>query len=180
VWETVFRIRLAHAGTSQDIHQWVNGGLMTIFVLVVGLGARRELDLGELRDRRGLAVRVAGALGGMLVPVAIHLAINGQRTYAGGWGAAMSTDTTSTLGMLAAGRPVLHRQPACICPHGGGRRRHGLFRRDRHCHAHTVKIVALLVGLGILAVVALARSRPGFLTIRRRVVALGERRGDRS
>jgi Na+/H+ antiporter NhaA len=98
LWETVFTIRAGYAGISRDIHQWVNDGLMTFFFLVVGLDARRELDLGELRDRRRLAVPVAGALGGMLIAVAIYLVINAPPPEVG---TAMSTDTAFALGMLA-------------------------------------------------------------------------------
>jgi Na+/H+ antiporter NhaA len=150
---------VGNVGISQDIHQWVNDGLMTFFFLVIGVEARRELDLGELRDRRRLAVPAAGALGGMLVPVAIYLAFNGQRSSAGGWGAAMSTDTAFALGMLAL---VGRRFPASL-------RVFMLtvavaddlvsFVVIATAYTHTVKIVALLVGLGILAVVAFARSR---------------------
>jgi Na+/H+ antiporter NhaA len=68
---------------SHDLHHWVNDGLMAFFFLVVGLEARREFDLGELRDRRRLALPVAAALGGMLVPIAIYLAINGGRSSVG-------------------------------------------------------------------------------------------------
>jgi Na+/H+ antiporter NhaA len=96
LWGTVFSIRVGQTGVSQDLHQWVNDGLMTFFLLVVGLDARMAFDLGELRHRRRLAAPVAAALGGMLVAVAV---------------------------------------------------------------THKVKIVALLVGLGVLAVVALARAR---------------------
>ncbi len=74
---------------------------MTFFFLVLGLEARREFDMGELRDRRRLALPVAAALGGMLVPVAIYLAVNAGRSSADGWGVAMSTDTAFALGMLA-------------------------------------------------------------------------------
>ena len=58
---------------------------MTFFFLVVGLEAKRELDLGELRERRRLAIPAIAALGGMAVPVAIYLAFNagGQRPTAG-------------------------------------------------------------------------------------------------
>ena len=53
---------------------------MTFFFFVVGLEARREFDLGELRERRRLALPVLAGLGGMVVPVAIYLAFNaGQR-----------------------------------------------------------------------------------------------------
>src|SRR5205807_6551517 len=80
---------------------WLNSGLMTLFFFVVGLEARREFDLGELRDRRRLALPLAAGIGGMLVPVAIFLAFNAGRSSAHGWGAAMSTDTAFALGMLA-------------------------------------------------------------------------------
>ncbi len=101
VWRTVLSIRIGHAGVAQDLRQWVNDGLMTFFFLVVGLEARREFDLGELRDRRRLLLPVLGALGGMVIPVAIYLAFNAGRGTGHGWGTAMSTDTAFALGMLA-------------------------------------------------------------------------------
>jgi len=51
VWTTNVTVRIGHSGISMDLRQWVNAGLMTFFFLVVGLEARREFDLGELRDR---------------------------------------------------------------------------------------------------------------------------------
>jgi Na+/H+ antiporter NhaA len=74
---------------------------MTFFFLVVGLEAKRELDLGELRERRRLTIPVVAALGGMCVPVAIYLALNAGGTGGHGWGAAMSTDTAFALGAVA-------------------------------------------------------------------------------
>ena len=44
-----------------DLQEWVNKALMTLFFLVVGLEARRELDLGELRDRSGSSCRCSPA-----------------------------------------------------------------------------------------------------------------------
>jgi Na+/H+ antiporter NhaA len=101
VWHTVLSIRIGHAGVAQDLRQWVNDGLMVFFFLVVGLEARREFDLGELRDRRRLFLPLMGALGGMAIPVAIYLAFNAGDSTAHGWGTAMSTDTAFALGMLA-------------------------------------------------------------------------------
>jgi Na+/H+ antiporter NhaA len=80
---------------------WLNSGLMTFFFLVAGLEARREFDMGELRERRRLALPLVAGLGGMIVPIAIYLAINAGQGSAHGWGAAMSTDTAFALGMLA-------------------------------------------------------------------------------
>jgi Na+/H+ antiporter NhaA len=74
---------------------------MTFFFFVVGLEVRRELDLGELRERRRLTLPVLAGMAGMAVPVAIYLAVNGGGSAALGWGVAMSTDTAFALGMLA-------------------------------------------------------------------------------
>jgi len=102
VWEhTRLSIQLGSAGISHTLRYWVNSGLMTLFFFVVGLEARREFDMGELRERRRAALPVAAGLGGMLVPVAIYLAINLGHASAHGWGAAMSTDTALALGTLA-------------------------------------------------------------------------------
>jgi Na+/H+ antiporter NhaA len=159
VWGTVLSIRFGRAGVAQDLQHWVNDGLMVFFFLVVGVEARREFDLGELRDRRRLTLPVMASLGGMLVPIAIYLAINRGRASAGGWGAAMSTDTAFALGMLAL---VGRRFPASL-------RAFILtvavaddlvaFVVIATAYASTVKVVALLVGVGVLALVGLARLR---------------------
>src|SRR5882757_7886245 len=74
---------------------------MTLFWFVVGLEARREFDMGELRDRRRVTLPVLAGLGGMIVPIAIYLIANSGDGSAHGWGAAMSTDTAFALGVLA-------------------------------------------------------------------------------
>src|SRR5439155_227367 len=101
VWSTQLSVQLGGGSVSMDLRQWVNEGLMTFFFLVVGLEAKREFDVGELRERRRLAIPVVAAIGGMAVPVAIYLAFNAGRAGAHGWGAAMSTDTAFALGALA-------------------------------------------------------------------------------
>ena len=69
-------IRLGDSGIAMDLREWVNQGLMTLFFLVVGLEAKRELDLGQLRERSRIAIPVVAALGGMVLPIAIFLAFN--------------------------------------------------------------------------------------------------------
>jgi Na+/H+ antiporter NhaA len=101
LWTTKLSIELGGGGISADLRHWVNEGLMTFFFLVVGLEAKRELDMGELRERRRLAIPVLAAIGGMAVPIAIYLAFNAGGPGAHGWGAAMSTDTAFALGALA-------------------------------------------------------------------------------
>ncbi|GII57394.1 Na(+)/H(+) antiporter NhaA 2 [Planotetraspora thailandica] len=100
VWGAPLSVRLGDVGVSQDLRHWINTGLMTFFFFVVGLEARREFDMGELRDRRRLVLPVLAGIGGMVVPVAIYLVFNGGGPSVHGWGAAMSTDTAFALGML--------------------------------------------------------------------------------
>src|SRR5436190_15125338 len=101
VWTTKLSISLGSAHLSMDLRHWVNEGLMTFFFLVVGLEAKRELDLGELRERSRVAIPIVAAIGGMAMPVAIYLAFNAGGPGAHGWAAAMSTDTAFALGLLA-------------------------------------------------------------------------------
>src|SRR4051794_25926420 len=100
-WSTVLSIRLGDHGIGLDLRGWVNSGLMTFFFFVVGLEARRELDLGELRERTRVLLPVLASLGGMAVAVAVFLAFNAGQPSAHGWGVAMSTDTAFALGLLA-------------------------------------------------------------------------------
>ncbi len=106
-WHTELVIRSGAKGLADSWQGWVNSGLMAFFFFVAGLEARHEFDMGELREQRRLTLPLAVALGGMVVPIAIYLAINFGRSSAPGWGAAMSTDTAFALGALTlAGRGV--------------------------------------------------------------------------
>jgi Na+/H+ antiporter NhaA len=101
VWQTQLSIHVGGSSVALDLRHWVNNGLMTLFFFVIGLEARREFDMGELRQRRRIALPVLAGLGGMAVPVGIFLAVNAGHSSTRGWGVAMSTDTAFALGMLA-------------------------------------------------------------------------------
>jgi Na+/H+ antiporter NhaA len=101
LWRTKLSIKLGGGEVVQDLRHWLNSGLMAFFFFVVGLEARREFDIGELRERRRLTLPLLAGLGGMAVPILIYLAINAGHDSAQGWGVAMSTDTAFALGMLA-------------------------------------------------------------------------------
>jgi Na+/H+ antiporter NhaA len=105
-WTTELAVRLGDSGIAMDLREWVNSGLMTLFFLVVGLEAKRELDLGQLRERSRIAIPVVAALGGMALPVAIFFVFNAGSPTAHGWGAAMSTDTAFALAVLALLAPA--------------------------------------------------------------------------
>jgi Na+/H+ antiporter NhaA len=101
VWGTELSIHIGGSGVSQDLREWVNNGLMSFFFFVVGLEARREFDIGELRDRRRVALPLLAGIGGMAAAVATYAAVTAGGPGAHGWGVAMSTDTAFALGMLA-------------------------------------------------------------------------------
>jgi len=168
VWHTQLSIRLGGAGLAQDLHGWVNSGLMTFFFFVVGLEARREFDLGELRERRRLTMPVLAGLGGMIVPVAIFLAVNAGQASAHGWGTAMSTDTAFALGMLAlVGRRAPDRMRTFLLTFAvvddlAALAIIAIF------YSHNISLPALLAGLAIIGVVLAVRA----FGVRRGVVYL--------
>ena len=101
VWQTDLSLHFGNWGVAQDLRHWLNNGLMAFFFFVVGLEARREFDMGELRQRSRIALPLAAGIAGMAIPVAIFLAVNAGHHSTRGWGVAMSTDTAFALGMLA-------------------------------------------------------------------------------
>ena len=106
-WHMELGVQLGGVGIDLDLREWVNSGLMTLFFLVVGLEARREFDLGDLRDRMRFVLPGLAGVVGMVIPVLIFLAVNRGGDGAHGWGIAMSTDTALALGLLSlVGRGV--------------------------------------------------------------------------
>ncbi|HJR27051.1 MAG TPA: Na+/H+ antiporter NhaA [Acidimicrobiales bacterium] len=101
VWHTRLGVHLGGRELELDLQHWVNEGLMAFFFLVVGLEIKRELVVGELRERRQAALPVLAAVGGMLVPALLFLAWNPSGDEARGWGVPMATDIAFALGVLA-------------------------------------------------------------------------------
>src|SRR4051794_39505725 len=99
LWGAVLAIDIG-GGVEQTPREWVNSGLMTLFFFVLGLEARREFDLGDLRERRRFVLPVLASVGGMGTAAAIYLAFNLGSSAAEGRGIAMSTDTAFALGLL--------------------------------------------------------------------------------
>jgi Na+:H+ antiporter, NhaA family len=105
VWETDLTVRLGQWAISHDLRHWVNDGLMAIFFFVVGLEIKREAVIGELRQPRAAAFPAIAALGGMVVPALLYLALNPGGDAARGWGIPMATDIAFAVGVLSlAGR----------------------------------------------------------------------------
>ena len=158
-WHTVLVIRSGTRSVADSWQGWVNSGLMAFFFLVAGLEARREFDMGELRERRRLVLPLVVALGGMVVPIAVYLAINAGRSSASGWGVAMSTDTAFALGLLAlVGRGVPDRVRTYLLTFALVDDVAGIVIIALAYSGH-IDLAALGVGLAILGAVIVVRWR---------------------
>ncbi|SEH02849.1 Na+/H+ antiporter NhaA [Nonomuraea solani] len=100
-WHTPMGLSFGDAAFSLDLRHWVNDGLMTVFFFLIGLEVSYEVRLGQLRDRRLIAVPAVAALGGMLIPAGLYLLLNFGGPGAVGWGVPIATDTAFVLGVLA-------------------------------------------------------------------------------
>jgi Na+/H+ antiporter NhaA len=163
-------------GLTMDLRTFVNSGLMAFFFLGVGLEARREWDMGELRIRSRVTLPFIVGVTGMIVPVAIYLAFTlpaghpGGASPASGWGASMATDTAFALGALAlAGKSLPDRVRTYLLTFAVVDDLVSLaviaVAYSRHVNG-----VALGIGIGLLVVIGLLRWRgvrygPGYLLV---------------
>jgi Na+:H+ antiporter, NhaA family len=99
-WATHLKLGIGGASIDESLGHWVNDGLMTLFFFLISLEIKRELVTGELRHPKRAALPIIAALGGIVVPIAIFLAITGGH-HAGGWGIPMATDAAFAIGVLA-------------------------------------------------------------------------------
>jgi NhaA family Na+:H+ antiporter len=101
LWEVPITVGVGRFAIRESLHHWINDGLMAVFFFVVGLEIKREVLVGELASPRRAALPLAAALGGVLVPAVLYLAINPSGPAAAGWGIPMATDIAFALGVLA-------------------------------------------------------------------------------
>ncbi|WP_268225271.1 Na+/H+ antiporter NhaA [Sinomicrobium oceani] len=99
-WQHEFAIKFDSFVVSNNLHHWVNDGLMAIFFFVVGLELKREMIAGELSRPKKAILPLMAALGGMIFPAAIYLIFNHDSNAVGGWGIPMATDIAFALGIL--------------------------------------------------------------------------------
>jgi NhaA family Na+:H+ antiporter len=108
-----FTIQLGAFTETLPVLDWVKEGLMAIFFFVVGLEIKYEIVRGELANPRRLALPVIAALGGMVGPALIYLAINMGPPFmpAGGeprgWPTPVATDIAFAIAALAVAGPKL-------------------------------------------------------------------------
>jgi len=101
-WAAVYFSTLQVKVAGLSIAHWVNDGLMAIFFMLVGLEIKREMLAGQLSTWSQRALPGFAALGGMLVPALIYLAVNwGNAETVNGWAIPAATDIAFALGVLA-------------------------------------------------------------------------------
>lgn len=100
-WHTRLTISFGDISLSQSLHFLVNDGLMTIFFLVVGAEIRHEIHDGALANIRMALLPLGAALGGVLVPALIYIAINHGTEASDGWAVPTATDIAFAVGVLA-------------------------------------------------------------------------------
>ncbi len=158
-WGTRLAVLIGSAGVTMSVHEFVNSGLMALFFLVVGLEARREFDVGELRVRSRLALPVAVGLGGMIFPIGIYLIVNAGRPTAHAWGASMATDTAFALGALAlVGRRLPDRVRTYLLTFSVVDDLAGIAI-IAIVYSERIQVVPLLFGIAFLAIVLAIRIR---------------------
>ncbi|HJY69644.1 MAG TPA: Na+/H+ antiporter NhaA [Streptosporangiaceae bacterium] len=169
-WGTQLSVLIGGAGVTTSVHEFVNSGLMALFFLVVGLEARREFDVGELRVRSRLALPVAVGLAGMIFPIGIYLIVNAGRPTAHAWGVSMATDTAFALGALAlVGRRLPDRVRTYLLTFSVVDDLAGIAI-IAIVYSERIQVVPLLFGIAFLAVVLAIRIRgvrygPAYLLI---------------
>ena len=99
-WGYDLSIGVGSFSVTEDLQHWVNDALMAIFFFVVGLEIKRELVEGELKDRRAAALPAIAAVGGVVVPALIFVALTSGPAREG-WGIPMATDIAFAIGVLA-------------------------------------------------------------------------------
>lgn len=100
-WETPIGFTLGSFEMQHSLKHWIDDGLMAIFFFVVGLEIKRELVLGELSDLRQAALPIAAAMGGMVVPAAVYVALQSGGEAPHAWGIPMATDIAFVVGCIA-------------------------------------------------------------------------------
>ncbi len=106
-WKMHVGLTIGDFTLDHSLKHWINDGLMAIFFFVIGLEVKREIVMGELQDFRRAALPLIAALGGMVIPAGIFLALQAGTAGQRGWGVPMATDIAFVVGCMAVlGRRV--------------------------------------------------------------------------
>lgn len=102
IWNYELGITTQSFEFTKPVILWINDGLMAIFFFLIGLEIKREILIGELNSVKKLAFPLFGALGGMIIPIALFFLINQNPETQDGWGISMATDIAFSLAVLNA------------------------------------------------------------------------------
>lgn len=133
-YDRLSSLRVGPASLQLDLSlaSWASDGLLAVFFFVAGLELTREVVAGDLRDPARALLPVGAAVGGMIVPAAIFVAINAGGPGLAGWAVPTATDIAFALAVLAI-----------VAPHGPPSRRTFLL---------TLAVVDDLLAITIIAV----------------------------
>lgn len=151
-WHTSAGFSVGSFDLTLTLHEWVDEGIMAFFFFLVGLDVKRELVIGELRLPGRALLPICAAVGGLVVPALIFLAVTAGTPASGAWGTVISTDTAFALGLLAligprnAPRLRLFLLALAVIDDIGALTVIGLFYTDR-LNAAALAWAAVLLGM---------------------------------
>ncbi len=100
-WDSPVAIRFGAEQVSHTLAEWIDHALLPLFFVIIGADVKREMVSGPLAHWRTAAFPLAGAMGGMLVPVGLFLLVAGGTEGQPGWGSVITTDTAFGLALIA-------------------------------------------------------------------------------
>lgn len=100
-WQTPLGFNAGDFEFTHSLRHWINDGLMALFFFLVGLEVKREMVHGELRTLKSASLPILAAIGGMVVPAAIYLALQFRGEAVSGWGMVMATDIAFVVGCMS-------------------------------------------------------------------------------
>ena len=108
VWDTETALGPSWLHLDLTLGDWAADGLLAVFFFIAGMEVKRELTVGELADRRAASLPVFAAVGGMVVPALVALAVSwGAAAKGGAWAIPVATDIAFALGVLALAGTML-------------------------------------------------------------------------
>ncbi len=139
-WTERLTVSVGSLELDEDLRHWVSDLLMAGFFFLIALEVKREVMFGDLSDRRLAITPVAAAIGGMVVPALVFLALNLGGGEADGWAIPIATDVAFALGVLAIIGKMAPSPLRAFLLDGRNRRRH---RHDRD-HRHLLQLRSLV------------------------------------